>query len=234
MSVKEKKILLKDTKMAWYNMHERCYNTRHESYKSYGGKGVTVHPTWRKYYDEDGNRPEILTPEIRQHDSEARNNFMCDVKLKPANSSQVHLGRKDDKGNYEPGNCSWELYESKYEIPITAAHADMIVISAHFKRPEILAELDVFEEIYGAKVFTSGAFTNVFDIKMDPTSVGKFLSKFNMSTGLIIAFRQRGCYNYKVVSWSLFEKALSDIKTEHMGRLPLKIGTGATNPSVYF
>ena len=41
----------------WYNMIQRCYNTKHSSYKSYGEKGVRVCEEWlcyknfKKWYD---------------------------------------------------------------------------------------------------------------------------------------------------------------------------------------
>lgn len=33
----------------WVGMLHRCYNKKHVHYKYYGGKGVTVHPTWLSF-----------------------------------------------------------------------------------------------------------------------------------------------------------------------------------------
>lgn len=35
--------------MVWYNMNDRCYNTSHQSYTSYGLVGVEVCDEWRNF-----------------------------------------------------------------------------------------------------------------------------------------------------------------------------------------
>jgi hypothetical protein len=69
---------------AWAGMLTRCYNATREDYELYGGRGITVHPTWRKSFEQ----------------------FLKDVGLRP--SAQHSLDRFPDKnGNYEPGNVRW-------------------------------------------------------------------------------------------------------------------------------
>lgn len=52
-----------------------------ESYKYYGGKGITICERWNVYA-----------------------NFLADMGERPAGMT---LDRKDSSGNYEPDNCKW-------------------------------------------------------------------------------------------------------------------------------
>lgn len=73
-----------DTKLyaAWAGMKDRCYNRNGPGYKDYGGRGITVHESWR-------------------NDFEA---FRRDVGEPPAGLS---LDRIDNDRGYEPGNVRW-------------------------------------------------------------------------------------------------------------------------------
>jgi len=65
----------------WVDMHQRCNNSNHKHYKSYGGRGITVCERWSKF-----------------------ENFLEDMGI-PKNKDE--LDRVDVDSNYEPNNCKW-------------------------------------------------------------------------------------------------------------------------------
>lgn len=75
-------------------MLDRCYNPDHASYHHYGGRGITVCDRWRYgvvgktglecFIEDMGPRPEGLT-----------------------------LDRRNNDGNYEPGNCRWATWSEQ-------------------------------------------------------------------------------------------------------------------------
>lgn len=74
---------------AWRGMLERCTNPKHRAWARYGGRGIQVCDRWR--------------------DSFA--NFLADMGERP--SAEHTLDRKDNDGNYEPGNCRWATPEEQ-------------------------------------------------------------------------------------------------------------------------
>ncbi len=69
---------------AWCRMIHRCCTTNHrdKDWKNYGGRGITVCSSWRKY-----------------------ENFRDD--MGPSFMEGLSLDRIDVNGNYEPANCRW-------------------------------------------------------------------------------------------------------------------------------
>lgn len=66
----------------WAGMWSRCTNPKDDGYRNYGGRGISVHPSWSDFsvfYRDVGARPS------------------------PAHS----IDRKDVNSNYEPGNIRW-------------------------------------------------------------------------------------------------------------------------------
>jgi hypothetical protein len=69
----------------WVAMKYRCFNPKCRWWPNYGGRGITVSPRW-------------LGKDGFEH-------FMADVGKRP--SRKHSLDRKNNDGNYEPGNVRW-------------------------------------------------------------------------------------------------------------------------------
>lgn len=66
---------------SWRSMIIRCTNPKHDKFKFYGARGITICSRWRTF-----------------------ENFFADMGSRPVGKT---LDRRDNDGNYEPGNCGW-------------------------------------------------------------------------------------------------------------------------------
>jgi hypothetical protein len=69
------------TYKTWSSMVRRCSNPKAGGWERYGGRGIKVCERWLKF-----------------------DNFLADMGKRPPN---LTLDRKNNDGNYEPGNCRW-------------------------------------------------------------------------------------------------------------------------------
>lgn len=71
------------TYTTWCTMKDRCYNPNNKKYADYGGRGITVCDRWIGSYE----------------------HFVADMGERPFRGAEID--RKENNGNYEPGNCRW-------------------------------------------------------------------------------------------------------------------------------
>src|SRR4030066_1172507 len=68
----------------WSAMKQRVLNLNSKRYKDYGGRGITICPEWTNDY-------------IAFRDWSLNNGYR----------ENLQINRKNNNGNYEPGNCNW-------------------------------------------------------------------------------------------------------------------------------
>lgn len=70
------------TYQSWNSMIRRCTDVKRTNYRHYGGRGIKVCQRWLDSFE----------------------NFLADMGVRPPDTS---LDRRENDGNYEPGNCKW-------------------------------------------------------------------------------------------------------------------------------
>lgn len=67
---------------AWIDMKKRCLNPNNKDFSYYGARRITICNRWKNSFE----------------------NFYADMGTRPKG---MILDRRDNDGNYEPGNCRW-------------------------------------------------------------------------------------------------------------------------------
>lgn len=73
----------------WQQIKQRCYNKNHDAYTDYGGRGIKMHPAWRRSFV-------VFAEDLRREIGE-----------KPNRS--YSLDRINNNRGYVPGNIRWAL-----------------------------------------------------------------------------------------------------------------------------
>lgn len=74
----------------WYNMRDRCFNTKNKSFKDYGGRGISLFLDWQKSGQGFKDFRDYLLTTLGQRPNE-----------------DFSIDRIDNMGNYEPLNLRW-------------------------------------------------------------------------------------------------------------------------------
>ena len=67
----------------WKGMKYRCLNPHSKDYKNYGGRGIKIHAAWKEFQP------------------------FYNWAIESGYRDDLSIDRKDNDGNYEPGNCRW-------------------------------------------------------------------------------------------------------------------------------
>ena len=133
-------------------MLTRCYNKNRKSYADYGGRGITVCERWRTF-----------------------SNFLEDMGERPLGTT---IERKDNNGNYEPGNCLWIPRFEQYSNTRRTKRLTFNGVTAHLS--EMCRRLGLNRRMVQYRL------THGWDVSKALSTPSRFHSK-TLTIGLLIA-----------------------------------------------
>jgi len=97
---------------SWVAMRSRCLSPRCKAYYLYGGRGITIDPSWSKF-----------------------ENFLAD--MGPKTSKDLSLDREDCDGNYCKSNCRWATKLEQAQNRRNSAQYGYLTVRAEAKEKGI-------------------------------------------------------------------------------------------------
>lgn len=104
----------------WKTMRQRCKNPNSKKYPRYGGRGITVCERWDNF-----------------------ENFLED--MGPTWKEGLTIDRRDNDGNYEPGNCRWLTNIEQVNNTSTVKRNLLIIDSFDYTEDELECWEDIPE-----------------------------------------------------------------------------------------
>lgn len=93
--------------VSWFQMIQRCTNSRNKRWDRYGGRGIRVCAEWRASY----------------------RTFLADVGRRP--SAEHSLDRINNDGDYEPGNVRWATRSQQLRNRRNSVYVDLDGLTLH-------------------------------------------------------------------------------------------------------
>ena len=120
----------------WYEMKRRCYNPKDNSYKRYGGRGITICNEW-------------LNDFMSFYKWAIDNGYVYNDK------ERLTIERINNDGNYEPKNCTWKTY--KEQSLNTRRNRRFLFNGEMLTIKEISTKLNVkYDDLYNRLLYTNG------------------------------------------------------------------------------
>lgn len=154
----------------WVNMLDRCLNIDSASYSDYGGRGIKICVKWRNSFEA----------------------FALDMGIPP--SPDCTIDRKNNDGNYEPGNCRWatrsEQMKNRRKFKTnTTGEVGIVAVSggrfsARYDDDGVRYEMGRFATVADAAEFRNKFIDMFHSDRLTALAMLERRARFDSSTGL--------------------------------------------------